>query len=879
VNQSDIRSRLIVVGVVVVVSLYFLYGTFQFARFSLNNPFPEKASAREEWEKERNELLKGSIRPGLDLMGGVDVLLSIDETKVALDELDDLRSRLRRSFTDSQIPASIRLNEAAAALEVQIADNQMRREALDILNGAGFREAFQPFDADQFLATGRARLELSGDLTSQLSTGTVERTRDLIRERVDSLGLIQPSVAVQGTNAIRIQLPGETDPAGTVSQVVRPAFLEFRLLHPRYDSFVEEKDGATVVSEGARREIAADPDADWVVLPGRLGRENDATGQIDYTEAEFVLRADAPISGKHISSARAYSAGPGAWEILVTFEKSGVQKMAELSRANVGQRMAIVLDGVVRTAPVIESPILNGQCTIQGAFTVTEATQLAKIISTGALPVKLRTESSRVIGAKLGTDSIRAAVNSLVYGGLAVGIFMVLYYAGAGGLAVAAIVINVLVIMALLAAWGGTLTLSGIAGILLTIGMAVDSNVLIYERIREELRAGKRAADAIAAGFDNASSTIVDANLTTLIAALILLQFGEGSVQGFALTMTFGIFTTLFAGLYVTRAFFGATYERRGQVSVGKMSIFTNPSFDFVGKRWIFYSLSAALIGLGAFSIYQHGGLILGADFKGGVIAEATFPAGEGTESIRRKLADADERLRGVDVVEIQNSNTFLVKTKLLGEGGGAVDFTTDIVEKALAQSYGQKAEIASIDTIGDEVSADFAKRAIVSCVLACLGILLYVWIRFEFWFGLAAVAALVHDVVVTVGLLTFLNIEITLDVVAALLVLIGYSINDTIVIFDRIRELLATHLKDSFRSIANLANNQTLSRTIITSFTVLLAVGSLLGFAGAGLRDFSITLLIGLITGAYSTAFIATPLLVAFTGGEDAARSKGEKR
>jgi len=869
---SDLRSRLVVVSIVCLASLYFLLGTFKFLIFSSTTsvPAPDETEKMEVYKVERNEALKGSIRFGLDLMGGVDVLLSINEDKIARDQLDDLRKAIRRELQQVPIPATLRAKPDAMAIDVTVEDKSLTKEALTILTSAGLKEAFQPFDEAEFQRSGTATLAMRTDHIHRQATDAISRTRDLLNERVDELGLVQPSVVIQGTKNIRIQLPGETDPQGTVRDVVQPAYLTFRLVHPQNMSMVINGK----VTDQARQQLANDPA--WVIKQGKLTRE-DANGQLVSTETEVIVESEPQIKGEDIANAFPRFIPPGKWEISLEFNKSGIGKMARLTKENTGRYMAILLDDVVRSYPSINEPILDGRCSISGGFTMNEAYQLAKVISTGALPVELRTESSQVIEARLGADSIRDSMVALAVGSVLVAFFMIYYYAGAGMLAIVATVVNVLVLMGLLAAWGATLTLSGVGGILLTIGMAVDANVLIYERIREELRAGKKALEAIESGFENSFSTIVDANMTTLIAVLILLQFGSGAVQGFALTMTFGIIGTLFAGIYVTRLLVDMTFGRDKKVSVGNARMIGETRLDFMSLRRYTYTASLCLLGLGVLSVLGHGGFKMGVDFAGGVIAQVELTDAKNMQptDVRNALRAAEPSLSSVDVVKVVNSDNFMVKSRLLNETPTAADDTMSAITNGLNKAFPNAHRIASHDQIGREVSGNFASTAILALVLGCLGILAYVAVRFEFWFGVAAVMALVHDVSVALAFVSFLNIEITLDIIAALLVILGYSINDTIVIFDRVREMLGIHVKDSIEDISNAANNQCLNRTVVTSMTAILCVLAMLFFGGQGLHDFSTVLLVGMVSGIYSTIFIASPLLVTLT--QRAARKQAE--
>jgi SecD/SecF fusion protein len=667
-------------------------------------------------------------------------------------------------------------------------------------------------------------------------------------------------VVVQGGNKIRVQLPGETNPDEALAQITRVAMLEFRLIAEENDTLV----GPDGMVDREAFEALNDPDLE--ILPSKIAVQGEA-GDLEYRENEMVVERTVHVSGSNVENAQPYiSQTSGLWEISLTFDRTGMVTFGRLTEDNPDRLLAIVLDGTVRSFPQINEPILGGRATISGNFTRDEAFTLTRVINTGALPVKLKAESSQVIGATLGSDSIRKSIVALGMGSAVIIAFICVYYGAAGIVAVIGLLINILAILALIAAGRGTLTLSGIGGVLLTLGMAVDANVLIYERIREELRHGKNAVDAIISGFDSAFYTIVDANVTTLITALILLQFGQGSVQGFALTMTFGIFATLFTGLYVTRTLFGLFFEKRQKAPLGALTIFREPKIRFIEKRAFGYIISTVVILAGIASVIQHGGLIPGTEFSGGVKMQVSFEDTDlGTGDLREAFVSEDERLSTIEVVEILGSDDFVVTSKLLGEGENQLAETTALLEGALEKNFPDAHVILSRDEIGNEVGAEFTSRAITSLIFASLGILFYVALRFEFWFGIAAVIALLHDVLITLGVLTFLDVEITLEVVAALLVVVGYSINDTIVIFDRVRENARLHRGRSYDSIINLSINESLNRTVVTSITTLIVILAMLIFGGAGLYYFALTLLIGLITGTYSSSFVASPFLAYF--------------
>lgn len=854
-NQKEIPGRLIVIALVALISVYFLAGTIRFFAFELTTPVPTEQEAFRQYLEQKDEIRKSAIRFGLDIQGGVDVLMSIDIDELLRRQLRQVERDIRQRASQADANIRVRSNLADRSITVQLRDPAAGQTILGILQNEAFANLFDTIDS-----TGLPQqvvVTLKEDFARQEADEALERTIDLLRERIDSLGLMQPTVVAQGARQIRIQLPGETRAEDAVAQVTRLASLEFRLVSPQTFQFRQE-DGTI-----DRTRFDEWPEANrHEIVRSREARQNQA-GELEYTENEFIVEREASVVGGDIEEAFPSIASTGLWEIGIRFNRQGMFKFGRLTEENVNRQLAILLDGVLRSAPNINQPIREGRAVITGNFTRDEAVALSRVINTGALPVSLKTESSQVIGAKVGGDSIRASLVALFVGFIGTAIFMISYYGRAGIVAIFAVLINVLVILAAIAAGRGTLTLSGIGGVLLTIGMAVDANVLIYERIREEWKIRKKAIESIVAGFDNALSTIVDANLTTLITALILLQFGQGSVQGFALTMTFGIFATLFTGLYVTRTIFGWLFEPKNIAPMGSMVFLADPKFDFLAVRRYGFALSAIVIMLGFASIVQHGGLIAGTDFSGGVKMQVAFADDSVSQAdLRDALARADARLASAEVVNVIGSNDYVITTRLFNDGENALEETSVGIRAALDSAFPNAYETGASEMIGSAVGREFMRRAISALVFASLGILLYVAFRFEFWFGVAAVVALLHDIAVTLGVLTFLNVAITLEVVAALLVVVGYSINDTIIIFDRIRENSRLHMGMPFRKIINLSINQSLNRTLITSATTLFVIFCMLVLGGQGLRDFSLALFIGLIVGTYSSSFVAAPLL-----------------
>jgi len=442
---------------------------------------------------------------------------------------------------------------------------------------------------------------------------------------------------------------------------------------------------------------------------------------------------------------------------------------------------------------------------------------------------------------------------------ISVMIFMVFFYKLSGINAVVALTLNVIILFGALAYFRASLTLPGIAGIILGIGMAVDANVLIFERIKEEAAQGKGVLSSIATGFSRAFSAIFDSNLTTLITALVLLQFGTGSVQGFALTMTFGIFATLFTGLFVTHVLTDLWVQRYNRLGIGRLRIFRDPKIPFVRLRVVGYTISGLLLVAGLGTMIARGGPQLGVEFTGGVMADVTFEKLTSEDVIKGALfshfpTSIVQRVRG-------SENRFLIRVKTLGDD---VRETRRLMRADLDQLRQQvgTVTVGGSDDVSDTVGGEYVRKAILAIVIASVCILIFLWFRFELIFGAGAVVALFHDVLITFGLLAIFNQEISLNVIAALLIVVGYSVNDTIVIFDRIRETIRTTYGKPYPEMLNLSINQSLNRTTVTSLSTLFTMLIMLTLGGPGLRGFAMVLTIGIIIGTYSSSFVATPVL-----------------
>ncbi|MBP3424183.1 MAG: protein translocase subunit SecDF [Alistipes sp.] len=606
-----------------------------------------------------------------------------------------------------------------------------------------------------------------------------------------------------------------------------------------------------------------------------------------------VERADgkAPLDGGVISDARATYSQTGAdAEVSMAMNSNGITEWAQLTADNIGKCIAIVLDGYVYSAPVVRNKIEGGNSSITGNFTIQEAQDLANVLKSGKVPAPARIIQDTVVGPSLGQESINSGLMSFVIAFILVLLYMGLFYKTAGWMAAVALVTNVFLLMGVLVSFGAVLTLPGIAGIVLTMGMAVDSNVIIFERIKEELRGGKGISAAIKDGFSNAYSAIIDGNLTTIITGIVLYVFGNGPVQGFATTLIIGIITSLFCSIFITRMLLGWIVAKKGSVSFSRSwseNWLTNFKFDFIGKRKMSYIISGTIILVSVVSLFLQG-LNLGVEFTGGRTFVVRFDQEVTAEQVRAQLTEAfadaeDAANASFEVKQYGEKNQMRIVTQYKHDDTS--EATTEEVEiliyNALKPLYSYDITldgfkntqddvngIISADKIGPAIAKDMTTGAFFAVIFSLIAIGLYITLRFKKWqWATGATLALMHDAFIVIGMFSLcyafmpFNLEIDQAFIAAILTIIGYSINDTVVIFDRIREYNVLYPKRNVRENINNALCSTLARTLNTSGTTLVTLLAIFIFGGATIRGFVFALLVGVIIGTYSSLFIATPL------------------
>ncbi len=602
----------------------------------------------------------------------------------------------------------------------------------------------------------------------------------------------------------------------------------------------------------------------------------------------------APLGGSAINNAmERYSQQGATAEVEMAMTAEGAQEWARLTGENLHKCIAVVLDGYVYSAPTVQSKIDRGVSQITGDFTIQEAKDLANVLSSGKVPAPAKIIQDTVVGPSLGQESINAGMLSFVIAFILVLLYMGIFYKSAGWMADIALVTNVFLLMGVLVSFGAVLTLPGIAGIVLTMGMAVDANVIIYERIKEELRSGKGLSLAIKDGFSKAYSAIIDGNLTTIITGIVLFVFGNGPVQGFATTLVIGIITSFFSAVFITRLLIEWIIGKWGHISFSRKwseNFLNNTNIDFIAKRKTSYIITAAVIVLSCISFAVRG-LNLGAEFTGGRAYVIRFDQAVSAEDVRQNLgaifaqqADADAANISFEVKQYGNENQMRIVTQYRyddtsDEATAIVEnilyeavkplYTYDITFEQFRNTQTDENGILTADKIGASIASDMTWNSIYSVFFSLIAIGLYITFRFKRWqWATGATVALAVNALFIIGVFSMLygwmpfNLEVNQAFIAAILTIIGYAINDTVVVFDRIREFLGLYPKRNLKQNVNNAINSTLSRTINTSGTTLVTLLAIFFFGGETIRGFIFALIIGVVVGTAATIFIATPMV-----------------
>jgi preprotein translocase subunit SecD len=914
--KDSIKWRLILVLAITVLSAFFFFFDTKTGKFSPN----------------------GTLKQGLDLKGGVHLVLLMDPDPAVYNRVQTDVRAMEGALKNKNVPYDrvYTTRDALNALFVEGKDPNLGLAVRDVTDKTLQQYSFSA------LGDGRYKLELKRAEEQDLRDKAILQSVEVIRNRIDKYGVSETAIHRQGlgSNKIVVELPGVEDSTEIKALIGKAAQLEWHL-------GVEPKQGAPT-REAVAQQYGGKLPEDVAIYPG--SREKFGS------ELYFALKTTAVVTGGDLQEVRVEGNQYGQPVVGFQLSATAGQRFKEFTRAHIHEPLVIVLDGNVISAPVINAEI-GDRGIIEGNFTQQEAQELVFQLKSGALPAIPRFAEERTVGPSLGLASIRKGTVSGVLGLLAIFAFMLLYYRASGINANACLLLNFVILMGFMSTFGLTLTVPGIAGIILMLGMAIDANVLIFERIKDELIDKKTIQAAIQNGFGKAFITIFDSNVTTLVSALFLLQFGTGPVRGFAVTLTVGLIVSMFTAIFVSRLVYDIVLkwrarngERPTTLSIGPLHSFRGTTIKFMSYKWQFVGVSLLIIGIGMWSLFTRG-INWGIDFRGGQEIQVRFAGKVDPRAVEKELSRAtsgtltvvqygkpeeneilirtdakDEKgnLLSEDALALKNQQVFkgLRSPEILAAiQGGKVDLNTsnaktieDLIlqgvqsgaisgsaENARTMAQGiqdYKKEhggilasmdalrqvagmsdamvrylqgkavtgnfaVQRIETVGPTVGKELQSKALQAVIGSLIGILLYCWFRFQFRFSVGAVLSLIHDTAMAIGFVSLFRVEVNLPTVAALLTLLGYSINDTIVVFDRIREHMKLTRKQEDDELFNLAMNETLSRTMITSLLTFFVVVAMLIWGGDVLFSFSFVMTVGIIVGTYSSIFVASPYVL----------------
>lgn len=807
---------------------------------------------------------RGELKLGLDLRGGVHLVLQPDLEKALVNQFENYVQDIKVQISRFTTSYEVHQDHLRAVFKFKKEEDLGLLKERILKDFAEVKVLRETKEGDQFLV----EVGLSEDRVAYIKENIVSQVLEVIRNRIDQFGVAEPVITRQGTDKIVIQLPGLKDPDRAISIIGQTAQLEFKLVDEETMQKVDlenlvvylvqtEKISWEAPLSQWRKAIAPyiPPDAEFYFLVEK-DRKTGAT-----IKRPIVLKKETLLTGIYLKNAQVrmnpQTNEPYVW---LQFDSRGAKIFEHITSQYIGKRLAIILDDIVRSAPVIKEKISGGEAQITGSFTMEEASDLALVLRAGALPAPVKIIQNITIGPSLGSDSIKRGIMAGLIGGLAVVVFTCVYYKLSGFIAILALIVNIYFLLALLSAFQATLTLPGIAGIILSLGMGIDSNILIFERIREELKIGRSTYSAIFEGYSKAFLTILDAHVTVLITSLILFIFGTGPIRGFAVTLSVAIVVNLFTAIFATKIFYEWLYEKGKDFKIKFFEILRNPSYDFMKLKKVCGVISLILCLIGVFGVFQafSGRANLGVDFTGGGLIYLGYEKAIELDTIRKTLSDLG--LKDFTLQEIKDQNMVLLKLKTTRET--LTEEVNQIVSTLSAKHPEYKFTVLAKEEIGATISKELRNKAFLAIGVALLGIILYLAFRFNVYFGIAAGLATFHDVLAVFGIFYLLGKEINLLLITALLTLAGYSLTDTVVVFDRIRENLIKKAFSSFDDLINTSINEVLSRTIITTLTTLFGSVSIFLFGGVVIRDFALALSIGFLVGTYSSIFIASPIL-----------------
>lgn len=779
---------------------------------------------------------------GLDLRGGSHLVLEIDTAAMIAERLeitrDDVTNALRKANVDTN---SIQISNDQVI--VSLSDTKDHDGALDALEDLANVQVETPRHGStaEFVITAPSdnsiHIALSEQGIRNRVDASAQQSLEIIRSRIDQIGVSEPTIQRIGSDRVLVQLPGVQDPSQVRKLLGSTAKLGFYMLADR--SRTDKRDSSVLTLQ-------------------------DKDGQ------SYHLHRTPALSGDHLTDSHA-GFDPQSHQPVVNFrfDTAGAAKFADITRANVGKPFAIVLDNEVLSAPVIREAITGGSGQISGSFTVGETVTLSALLRAGSLPAPMTVIEERTVGPDLGADAIEMGLYTGLIGLALVTGLMFLLYGRWGLIANLALGLNVILTFGALGLMGATLTLPGIAGIVLGIGLAVDANVLINERIREETKRGLSAFMALDSGFKRAYATIVDSNITTLIATALLFEFGSGPVRGFAITMGLGIVISMFTAVAVVRVIMTEIVWR---TRMKKLVI--EPLWRFMPEKTSISFMRARFLGIGmslllsaiSIGLFFKPGLDYGVDFKGGIQVEvASGSANNGNSpldlgALRQELSTLG--LGDVSLQHIGKDGHILIRVERQPGGEQAQTAAVETVKKAV-QSIDPAADFERTEVVGPKVSGELAQSGVSAVIFASLAMLCYIWWRFEWPFAVGAIVTLILDVTKTIGFFAIMGLDFNLTAIAALLTLIGYSVNDKVVVYDRMRENLRLYRKMPMREIIDMSINQSLARCLFTSLTTLFAMVPMAIWGGSAVESFAVPMVFGVVIATTSSIYIAAPILL----------------
>jgi SecD/SecF fusion protein len=821
-----------VVAAGVLIALPNLFGTSQLASFPA-------------W------IADSKVKLGLDLQGGSDLMLKVERDDVIAQRLEDtvsdIRTRLRTvnvgytGLTGTgqaitvRIPAPNQVQAAMTAL-APLAENVTSETS-----GSAFPEATLTAGPD-----GQITVNLTDRGIDRRISLAIKRSTDIIRRRVVDVADAAPSIRRQGFDRLVVQEPGLTDPQLLKSLLNQKAGLSFRLI-----------DQSIPVQQA---------------IDGQMPAGSEVLYSEDDPPVAYLLQRQPMLSNVDIADAQAtVDARNDSGTVTIRLNAEAAGRFARSTQASIGKPVAIVLDDQIIATVMLTTAIPNGSVDIAGVLSAKGAQDLAVMLRSGPLPATLTAVEERTIRPGFGSETMHSGVVACIAAGIFVAVLMIGFYGLLGVAAILALAINIVLVLAVMGVLGMVLTLPGLAAIVLIIGISLDANVLIYERVREEEKKTHLLVDALRHGFARAVKTVIDANLTVLIVAAILFYVSKGTVRGFAATLVVGLVTTFFTACLVTRSIVDLWISRRKPRTLldgVRSGIFDGSRIRFMGIRRYTFTASA-ILSLATLLAIATVGMHLGIDFTGGSIVEVRAKQGlADTTNIESRLDQLN--LGAVQVSGTRDRSSALIRVHAQNGGENAEQSAVTLVRDELATDY----DFSRVEVVGPAVSGEIAKTASLGLLAALVAVFVYIWLRFAWQFAIGAIVAILHDIILMLGLFVLTGMEFNLISVAALLTVVGYSLNDTIVVYDRMRENIRRYPRMPMPILIDASINQTLSRTVLTSATTFLALLALFIFGGEVIRSFTLAMLFGVAIGTFSSIYIAAPVLIVFRLRSDSSRT-----